>query len=155
MRRLRAEKNARKQIEDTNCNNVTESYPELLEIEIEKDIGTEKEQHHPEKNEKFDVDEDFKKVSNFFQSNLGQLSSFVAEDLQLWIKDLSGDVVIEALKRTAENQKRYSYAKGIMKNWVDQNVQSLEDVEALDVSFNNQTKTYERKEETPSEWPEF
>ena len=37
MRRLRAEEKSQKQLENNSGNNVTECYPELLEIEIEKD----------------------------------------------------------------------------------------------------------------------
>lgn len=137
--------------------NATEVRSKRLDVRGKKKEvrGKKEEQHHQEKKGKFDVDEGFKKVSNFFQNNLGQLSSFVAEDLLLWIDDLNADLVIEALKRTVENQKQYSYAKGIMKNWVNKNVKSIEDVKALDVSFNNQTRTYEEEEESPSEWPQF
>lgn len=133
--------------------NVQKCHTEIdIELELEKDIETEKEQHHPEKNEKFDVDEDFKKVSNFYQDNLGPLSPFNAEDIQLWIEDLSADLVIEALERTVENQKRYSYAKGIMKNWVDNNIKTMDDVKAMDVSFNNHSGKTVQKERDYSSW---
>ena len=38
MRRLRATEKAQKQLENNSGNNVTESYPELLEIEIDKEL---------------------------------------------------------------------------------------------------------------------
>ncbi len=41
MRRLRAEEKAQKQLENNSGNNVTESYPELLEIEIDKELEIE------------------------------------------------------------------------------------------------------------------
>jgi uncharacterized phage protein (TIGR02220 family)/predicted phage replisome organizer len=43
MRRLRATEKAQKQLENNSGNNVTESYPELLEIEIDKELEIEKE----------------------------------------------------------------------------------------------------------------
>ena len=41
MRRLRATEKAQKQLENNSGNNVTESYPELLEIEIDKELEIE------------------------------------------------------------------------------------------------------------------
>lgn len=134
--------------------NATEVRSKKKEVRGKKeDVRREKkEQHHPEKNGKFDVDEDFKKVSNFYRDNLGPLSPFNAEDIQLWIEDLSADLVIEALKITVENQKRYSYAKGIMKNWVDNNIKTMDDVKAMDVSFNNHSGKAVQKERDYSSW---
>jgi uncharacterized phage protein (TIGR02220 family)/predicted phage replisome organizer len=42
MRRLRATEKAQKQLENNSGNNVTESYPELLEIEIDKELEIER-----------------------------------------------------------------------------------------------------------------
>lgn len=44
MRRLRATEKAQKQLENNSGNNVTESYPELLEIEIDKEKEIDKKQ---------------------------------------------------------------------------------------------------------------
>lgn len=70
----------------------------------------------------------------FYQQNFGMASSHIVEDLNYWVDDLSEELVIEALKKTIEAEKPYSYAKGIMRNWASKGIKTLEDVESMDVS---------------------
>lgn len=116
-------------------NNRNKSTPE---IEIEKEIDIELQQEQQEKRKLNDYVDNYKEVNTFYQNNFGVLNPYTAEDLKMWVDDLSDELVLEALKRASDNQKSYAYAKGIMKKWDNNNVKTLEDVKAQDVAFMNQ-----------------
>ncbi|WP_423710392.1 DnaD domain-containing protein [Latilactobacillus curvatus] len=79
-------------------------------------------------------------VYAYYQEAFGVLNSFVSENLTQWVKDLGSDLVIEAMKRSALDQKGFRYAEGIMRKWAKKNLKTLEDVAADDVSFNNNSR---------------
>ena len=74
-------------------------------------------------------------VFEFYQKNFGILSSFIQEDILYWIRDIGDGLVLEALKRTLEQNKEYGYAKKIMQSWVRKGIDSLEKAEAERVQF--------------------
>lgn len=73
----------------------------------------------------------------FYQENFGMQNPTVMETIEFWIEDLNEELVIEAMRRAAIDQKGFRYAEGIMKNWDKKNIRTMEQVEAEDVSFNN------------------
>lgn len=81
----------------------------------------------------------------FYQSNFGIEPPFIMEDIEHWINDMNEELVIEALKKTVEAEKSYSYAKGILKNWLNKGIKTIEQVEAESVS-NNRRNGNARKE---------
>lgn len=88
-----------------------------LELEREKDINN---------NNAF----------QFYQNNFGMINSFLSEDIGHWIDDLSEELVIEAMKRGLEQNKRnWGYVKGILKSWHSTNVKTIADVIAVDAEF--------------------
>ena len=66
----------------------------------------------------------------FYQANFGIEPPTIMQDIEHWIVDLNEELVIEALKKTVEAEKPYSYAKGIMRNWIKKGIKTLADVEA-------------------------
>lgn len=77
----------------------------------------------------------------FYQENFGMITPFIAEDINLWIDDLSEELVTEAMKLTLLNGTRnWSYAKGILRDWLTKNIRTLEDVEAAKLEFKNKNK---------------
>ena len=86
----------------------------------------------------------------FYENNFGVLSPFVAENIEHWINDLNEQLVIEAMKRALKNQKKFNYAEGILKSWLNENITTIEQVEAKEVDFENkhnkrrQPRTIER-----------
>lgn len=69
-----------------------------------------------------------------FQENFGMLNSFNSQSITEWIQDFGSDeLVIEAMRRSALDNKGYRYAEGIMKKWVSTNIKTLDDVKAEDV----------------------
>jgi DnaD/phage-associated family protein len=84
-------------------------------------------------------------VYQFYQSNFGVLPPSIGEDIEYWCNDLSPELVLEAMKRTLEQNKRtWKYTKGILRDWEQKGVKTLDDVKALE----NEWK--ERKKEKPS-----
>lgn len=76
----------------------------------------------------------------FYQENFGVLGSYIADQLGTWIDDFNDNeaVVVEALKIALENQKSFRYADAILKKWFDKGLQTLEQVKADQVEFQNQ-----------------
>lgn len=93
-------------------------------------------------------------VYTYYQEAFGVLNSFASENLTQWVKDLGSELVIEAMKRSALDQKGFRYAEGIMKQWAKKNLKTLEDVAADDVSFNNNSrpKRNSGKQEPTPDW---
>jgi DnaD/phage-associated family protein len=76
----------------------------------------------------------------FYQQNFGVLNSFIAEEISQWINDIGSDLVIEAMKRALREQKKWNYANGILKDWANNNLRTLKDVEAYETAFKNKRK---------------
>ncbi len=93
-----------------------------------------------EKNEKNDKnDKKNKDVVSAYEEVFGMANSFMIENLDYWSKDLSPELVIAALKESAEgNAYSFKYTESILKTWEKNNVKTLEDVEALNKKFEKQ-----------------
>ncbi|WP_227394219.1 DnaD domain-containing protein [Jeotgalibacillus aurantiacus] len=78
----------------------------------------------------------------FYEKNIGKASPHIMQELLYWGDDLTPQLVIEASKRAVEANKRsWGYIKSILLEWSDRNVQTLDDVKALDVEFKNSRST--------------
>ncbi|KXY79386.1 MULTISPECIES: DnaD domain-containing protein [Bacillus] len=57
-------------------------------------------------------------VYKFYEQNISSLSPYVVKELKKWIRKVSGNTVLEALKIAFEQNKRaFAYVKGILRNW--------------------------------------
>ncbi|PSL41735.1 DnaD/phage-associated family protein [Salsuginibacillus halophilus] len=74
-------------------------------------------------------DDDFANAIQAYQQNIGVINPAVSQDIEAWIDDM-GELVSEAIKRAALNNKPWPYARAIIKNWYNNNIRTLEDVEA-------------------------
>ncbi|PGA32054.1 DnaD domain protein [Bacillus wiedmannii] len=72
---------------------------------------------------------------SFYESNIGVLNPFMADGIDHWIKDTSEELVIAAMERALKQQKKWKYAEGILKQWANNNVKTLQDVEALESEY--------------------
>lgn len=128
---------------------LSQGSPAILELEKEIDIELDKELEQ----EKEIYQSSLSDVMLFYQNNFGIMSPIIQDDLIHWSNDLSPDLVVEAMKKAAFNQKPYSYAKGILSNWLKTNIKTLEQVEQSELQFelNKQQKTqssYKRAQRT-------
>ncbi|RAS90302.1 DNA replication protein [Bacillus cereus] len=72
---------------------------------------------------------------SFYESNIGVLNPFMADSIDQWIKDTSEELVIAAMKRALKQQKKWKYAEGILKQWANKNIKTLNAVEALEAEY--------------------
>lgn len=129
----RIEREEIKKIYDTYNDTSTISGQEKeKEEEEEEDQEKEEDQDHHQQEESKEIN-----AADFFQQNFGVLSPFIAECILKWEQDLGSQLVIEAMKRALKQQKKWKYAEGILKGWVNSNVRSMDDVLAMDKEFEN------------------
>lgn len=72
---------------------------------------------------------------SFYENNIGMLNPFMADSIEQWIKDTSEELVIAAMERALKQQKKWKYAEGILKQWANNNVNTLQNVEALELEY--------------------
>ncbi|MBO1513229.1 DnaD domain-containing protein [Metabacillus bambusae] len=112
------------------------------------DLGEEREKEVEEEEEKEVEGEEVKQsapnAADFYQENFGVLNPFIGESIEYWEKDLDSEMIIEAMKRALKQQKKWSYAEGILKDWVNKNVRTMKDVIALDKEFESRGNNLKR-----------
>lgn len=75
-----------------------------------------------------------------YQECFGVINPLIVQDIEHWVKDLSAELVCEAMKRANLEQKGYRYAVGIMKNWATKNIKTMDQVDADDRGHENRSK---------------
>ena len=99
-----------------------------------------------------------KNAFQIYQENFGMLSPLITQEIMAWQEDLSEELELEAMKRATFNQKPFSWAMGIMRNWAKKNIKTVEQAEADDISFSNKQRAnnpFNRgtaKKEAEPEW---
>ena len=89
------------------------------------------------------VDKELEKSQEYLdeintEHNIGLLSPFILEDIEEYQKQISEELIIEAIKRAVESGKRnWRYAKGILNNWLSQNIKTLPEVEQNENEYKN------------------
>jgi DnaD/phage-associated family protein len=128
-----------------------------------KQIGTSKKNKEIKKNKE---EKDISNCSsnsdtmNFYTGNFGMINSFIAQDICKWEETLNSELVLEAMKKAlGQNKRNWNYVNGILKNWLNSNVKTIEDVEALETEFMNSQqkrqlarKPYNTKKEITPKW---
>ncbi|XKK18141.1 DnaD domain protein [Bacillus sp. A17A.1] len=79
-------------------------------------------------------------IFSFYENNFGILNSFIAESISQWVNDTSEELVQAAMERALKHQKKWNYAEGILKQWVNKNIRTLADVNAAEIEFKNKGK---------------
>ncbi|EJQ55142.1 DnaD domain protein [Bacillus mycoides] len=74
-------------------------------------------------------------VFSFYENNFGILNPFVADSITQWSNDTSEELVQAAMERALKQQKKWNYAEGILKQWANNNVKTLNEVEALETEY--------------------
>ncbi len=93
-----------------------------------------------EKEEEEEEQERYAAVFRFYEENMGVLNPFIAESIVHWVKELSPEVVLLAIQKSLMRQKRWDYAEGILKKWVNQNVTTIQAIEADEAQFQKSFK---------------
>ncbi|MGN4667080.1 DnaD domain-containing protein [Bacillus cereus group sp. MYBK234-1] len=77
-------------------------------------------------------------IFSFYENNFGILNSFISESISQWVNDTSEELVQAAMERALKQQKKWNYAEGILKHWVNKNIRTLADVNAAEEEYKRQ-----------------
>jgi DnaD/phage-associated family protein len=93
-----------------------------------------------EKEEEAPVQESKMNPFRFFEENgFGVIGGHMSEKIGSWCDDLSSELVLEAMKLAVERSvKKWSYVESILRDWVDKNIQTVEQVNAALKAFKEQ-----------------
>ena len=85
------------------------------------------------------VNENLSAMSKLYQQNIGVANGIVAE----WLTEVSEQITVDLYKRaieicTEKGKLNLGYLKGIIKNWLDNNITSLEVLEAYELQNKKQ-----------------
>lgn len=89
------------------------------------------------------IDQDSQKADAivFYQENFGMVSPFVSESLLDWTRTMGEELVIEAMKRALERDKKsWGYVKSILTAWDKKGIRTLSKVRAEQVAFENERR---------------
>ncbi|KAA0944107.1 DUF4373 domain-containing protein [Sporosarcina sp. ANT_H38] len=94
------------------------------------------------------VDKSFGELISFYEENVGLISPHVSQELGYFVDDYNSELVFCALKKSVEARPKnlIRYTQGILKNWANHNVKTVEDVLKLEelAKTSNVTSIYER-----------
>ena len=90
----------------------------------------------------------FQQVIDFYNNNIGLITPYGLEVLSDYAKDMPKDLIILAMKKAVEADKRtIQYVKGILNNWFKKGIKSVLEAEKEDANYkksgnNQKTKSY-------------
>lgn len=92
--------------------------------------------------------DDLQKIVDFYENNIGAITPFGFEVLSSYAEEMSVDLVILAMKKSVESNKRsIQYIKGILNNWNKKGIKTVLEAEQEDEAFRNKNNTTEETEE--------
>lgn len=90
----------------------------------------------------------FQQVIDFYNNNIGLITPYGLEILSDYAKDMPKDLIIFAMKKAVEADKRtIQYIKGILNNWFKKGIKSVLEAEKEDANYkksgnNQKIKSY-------------
>ena len=93
-------------------------------------------------------------IFTIYEQNFGMLNPMTIETVEKWEADLGEELVIEAMRRAAVDNKAFRYAEGIMRSWAKTNVKTVADAEAQDVAYKQRQNGNAPKKEKMPKWAE-
>lgn len=93
------------------------------------------------------------KIINFYNNNIGLITPYGIEVLKDFTTEMSEDLIILAMKKAVEANKRtIQYIKGILNNWSKKGIKTILEAEQEDIKFRKIEETIkETKEESEEE----
>lgn len=131
---------------------------ETIGFEKEKTIGFENTKTKTKPNVNVNVNEnenvnvnvnanaDIIKITNCYEENIGLMTPATAEILFSYLDDLTGDMIVKAIKIATKNGKRTTgYIEGILKSWIGKGYKILADIQNEQNIEKNIQETEEEK----------
>lgn len=91
-------------------------------------------------------------IFTIYEQNFGMLNPMAIQSVEKWEADLGEELVIEAMRRAAVDNKAFRYAEGIMRSWLKTNVKTVADAEAQDVAYKQRQNGNAPKKEKMPAW---
>ena len=151
-RRNNRKKKEEKQTYEKDMKNICNSYEKHMENEnanINENINI-------NKNNKVNDSciNDLQDIIDFYNNNIGLITPYGIEILSSYAKDMSKDLIILAMKKSVEANKRtIQYIKAILNNWEKSGIKTVLEAEQEDRDFRKKSEigTKEREKEL-EEW---
>ncbi|WP_188455687.1 DnaD domain-containing protein [Virgibacillus oceani] len=92
---------------------------------------------------------------SFFENNFGKANSFTAKEITGWVNDAGEGLVLHAMKRALElDRKSWGYVKWILNDWLKNGLHTVEAVNAEDLDNRSQLRNrgYQHKREVVPDW---
>lgn len=129
----------KKRLQRQNKDNVPSlSGQSPIEIDIEKEIRDKSLEKELDKDKEIDID-NLSKFAKLHEANLGLINGVSAE----WLQELSETIDYKLFKRAIEiatdrNKCSTGYVKGIIKQWLDSNIKTYEQLKAYELQKKSQ-----------------
>ncbi len=92
--------------------------------------------------------DDLQKIIDFYNNNIGAITPYGLEVLSDYAKDMSEDLIMLAMKKAVEANKRtIQYIKGILNNWERKGIKTVIEAQKEDEQFRNRGIPKEETEE--------
>ena len=161
-RRNNRKKKEEKQTYEKDMKNICNSYEEHMENEnviVNENININKNNRkRGYKGEKEEVSDScvdgLQEIINFYNENIGMITPYGIEILSDYAKEMPTDLIILAMKKSVEANKRtIQYIKGILNNWSKKGIKTVLEAEQEDENFRKKSElgSNEREKEL-EEW---
>ena len=88
--------------------------------------------------------DDLQEVIEFYNNNIGSITPYIVEVLSDYLKDLNKELIILAMKKSVEANKRFiQYIKGILNNWIKKGITTVVEAEEENNKYKNKTAVEE------------
>ncbi len=126
-----------------------------LSIDYEKTIGKNKNNNKNNKNKNNNKNNEItiENIIDVIQKEINpNINSFELQMIETWFNEWNNkEIILEAIKETALNKATsLKYTDTILRNWENQNVNSIENVNRIKANYSNFKGKKERVVETPS-----
>lgn len=121
-----------------------------LELDLDLELEINKQHHSSQGNEKSE-----NPIQFYEQNGFGAITPYVGQKVNMWIDDLSSELVIHAMKISIENSVlKWNYVESILKGWATKKIKSVEEVQALEMQRKRQQQPFRKpvKEENVPEY---
>ena len=152
----------KKETYEEDMKNICNSYEKHMENEnviVNENININKNNRkRGYKGEKEEVSDScvdgLQEIINFYNENIGMITPYGIEILSDYAKEMPTDLIILAMKKSVEANKRtIQYIKGILNNWYKKGIKTVLEAEQEDENFRKKSEigTNEREKEL-EEW---
>lgn len=87
-------------------------------------------------------------IIDFYNKNIGTITPYGMEILADYKKEMNNEVIILAMKKAVESNKRtIQYIKGILNNWHKKGIKTILEAEQEDINFKNKSKDFSKVED--------